>query len=274
MSKGFSVLYTILINFIKKTRTHRSLILAMAVREIEKRYIGTLGGLAWSIINPLMMILVYWFVFSVGFKIQPPGGIPFILIFLCGLIPWTLFNETLIKNTEVIRENSHLVTKTVFPTEILPLINFIASLITHGIMMVILLVLMVANGVAFDWINFQFLFYLGALSFFIFGLSWLLAALNVFYRDVGQILGVVLNLWFWLTPIVWLTDMIPAEHRWWLQLNPMTYIVTGYKNSFFYHVPFWEHPESGLPFWGLSLVLFMTGGMIFRKLKPEFAEVL
>ena len=264
----------ILVNFIKKVRQHRAMVLAMTVREIQGRYVGTLGGLTWSVINPLMMILVYWFVFSVGFKIQPPGGIPFILVFLCGLIPWTLFSDTLASNTEVILSNKHLATKTVFPTEVLPLINFLASLVTHGIMLVILIIMMWINGIAFSLINFQFLYYLAGLFVFAMGLSWLVAALNVFYRDVGQILRVTLNLWFWLTPIVWLIDMIPEEYHWFLNLNPMMYIVTGYKNSFVYHVPFWDASNPGFYFWAMSLAFFVAGGLIFRKLKPEFAEVL
>ncbi len=96
----------------------------------------------------------------------------------------------------------------------------------------------------------------------------------MFYRDVGHILAVLLNLWFWLTPIVWVTDMIPEPYRGYLQMNPMMYLVMGYKNSFLYHVPFWQDPGWSLYFWGLTLVLLVGGGAVFRRLKPEFAEVL
>ena len=112
------------------------------------------------------------------------------------------------------------------------------------------------------------------LSVFCLGLGWVFAALNVYFRDIGQVLAVILNLWFWLTPIVWLPEMIPEKFRIFMILNPMYYIVEGYKNSFIYHVPFWQDLYMGLYFWGVSLLILCVGGMIFRRLKMEFAEVL
>lgn len=268
-----SAAYTFLM-FLKMLFKSRSLIGALVVREIQGRYVGTFGGLIWSVINPLMMILVYWFVFSVGFKIQPPGGVPFIIIFLCGLIPWTLFSETLMSNVEVVRSNPHFVKKMVFPTEVLVVVNFFASLVTHAIMLVILFALMWFNDLSISIFNFQFVFYLFALSIFTVGMSWLISALNVFYKDIGQVVGVVLNLWFWLTPIVWMVDMIPPKYQIFLNLNPMLYIVAGYKNSFLYDMAFWTHYRTGGMFWGISLFIFIFGGLVFRRLKPEFAEVL
>jgi len=264
----------IFFNFIRTIFLNKAIIWAMVCREIKTRYTGTLAGLLWSVVNPLMMILVYWFVFSVGFKISPPGGHPFILVFLCGLIPWTLFNETLMGSVNIVVINQHLVTKTVFPTEILPLVSLLASLVTHVIMLFILMIVMWSNNVPFSVFNFQFLYYLFALSIFTLGWAWLVAALNVFWRDVGQILGVLLNLWFWVTPIVWLVDMIPEGYRFLLSLNPIMYIVIGYRSAFLYHVPFWDVSQEGLFFWLVSLTFFIFGGLIFRKLKPEFAEVL
>ena len=129
-----------LINFILRMVTHRAIIKAMAVREIKTRYAGTLGGMVWSVVHPLMMILIYWFVFSVGFKIQPIGNVPFVIVFLCGLIPWATFSESLMASTNAIIGNPHLATKTIFPTEILPVVNIVASLISHGIMLVILII--------------------------------------------------------------------------------------------------------------------------------------
>src|SRR4030042_5562551 len=137
-----------LFNFLKRIYLYRSMISAMVLREIQSRYIGTFGGLLWSIINPLMMILVYWFVFSVGFKVRPAGDIPFIVVFLCGLIPWLTFSEALVTSTNALNANAQLVTKTVFPTEILPFVYLLASLITHGIMLVILVIVLLINSIS------------------------------------------------------------------------------------------------------------------------------
>ncbi|MCM8776512.1 MAG: ABC transporter permease [Candidatus Omnitrophica bacterium] len=263
-----------LINFLKRVAAYRAVIGLMALRTIQYRYAGTLAGMAWSFLQPLMMILVYWLVFSVGFKLQPAQNIPFIVMFLCGLIPWAMFHETLTANVQAITGNPHLVKKTVFPTEILPVVNLAASFISHGIMLVILAVILIWNRIPFSWHNLQFLYYLLALSIFSLGLSWFLSALNVFYRDTSQILSVLLNLWFWLTPVVWMSDLLPAHLRPFIQLNPIYYIIEGYRSSFIYHEPFWHHGGLGLYFWGVSSLALIAGGMIFRRLKPEFADEL
>lgn len=250
------------------------MIMAMAMRDIQIRYAGTLGGFAWSIIQPLMMILIYCFVFSVGFKVKPPGGIPFIVVFLCGLIPWLIFSETLMSSVRVITANTHLTKKTVFPTEILPVTCLVASLIPHCVMLIILIIVLLVNNISFSFYNFQFLYYLFALSVFSLGLNWLFSAINVFCRDVGQTLGIVLNMWFWITPIVWPLNMIPQKYQYFIKLNPMYYIVEGYRSSFVYHVPFWHNYSMAIYFWIICLSVFIIGAFTFKKLKPEFAEVL
>ncbi len=266
--------YIIFVNLVKKFRVHGHTIRTMAITEIRSRYVDTIGGLIWALVHPLLIILVYWFVFSVGFKVTPPGGVPFILVFLSGFIPWIIVNETLAGSTNIIQANSHLVTKTVFPTEILPVVRLLVSLVTHFVMLLVLLVIMFVSDISFSVYNFQFLYYLFALTVFILGLSWLFSSVNLFFRDTAHILQALLPLWFWLTPIVWFRDMIPQKYQWFLDLNPLVYIVEGYKKSFIYHAPFWEDLHSAAYFWTVGLVAFVCGGLVFRKLKPEFAEVL
>ncbi len=263
-----------LFNFLKKVYSYRSMIWAMTIQEIQRRYAGTLVGFVWSVINPLMMILIYWFVFSVGFRVKPSGGIPFIVTFCCGFIPWIMFNESLMASTNAIKANVHLVKKMVFPTEILPIVNLIASLITHSFMLIMLIVLLLLNDITLSFYNFQFIYYFLALSAFTLGLSWFFSAVNVFYSDIGQALVVILNMWFWLTPIVWMIDIIPQKYHLIIKLNPMYYIVDGYKASFAYHNPFWHNYGLGIYFWIICLLTFVIGGLVFRKLKPEFADVL
>lgn len=250
------------------------MIWAMSIREVQSHYAGTVGGMLWSIINPLMFILVYWFVFSVGFKVQPAGGIPFIVVFLCGLMPWSMFAEALTTSTGAISANAHLITKTVFPTEILSIVHITASMITHFVTLAIFILVMLFNNISFSLYNVQFLYYLFALSVFSLGLGWFFSAINVFYKDIGQALSVVLNMWFWFTPIVWLQDMIPHKYQHILKLNPMYYIVDGYKSSFIYHSSIWHNPNGTIYFWIVCIAVFIIGGITFKKLKSEFAEVL
>jgi len=263
-----------LFRFIKRIYFYRSLIAAMAVQEVKKRYAGTLAGFTWTIVNPLVTVLVFWFIFSVGFKIQPVGNFSFVVVFLSGFIPWLTFSETLMFNTNAIVANPHLVKKTVFPTEILPLVNLVASLISHAAMLIVLAIVLLMNDIFFSIYNLQFFYYFFSLIVLSLGMGWLFASLNVFFRDTAQIIGVVLNMWFWLTPIVWLIDMIPKKYQYIIKLNPMYYIVDGYKRSFVYHLPLWDNYRVGIYFWLVAISLFLIGGYVFRKLKPEFPDVL
>ncbi|OIO35465.1 MAG: hypothetical protein AUJ74_06305 [Candidatus Omnitrophica bacterium CG1_02_44_16] len=265
----------ILFNFIKKLYLCRSIIGAMAVRDIQSRYIGTFVGFFWSIINPLAIVLVYWFVFSVGFRVQLAKGVPWIVVFMCGLIPWSMFTELLTTSLNSINANEHLIKKTVFPAEILPVVSLVTSWFTHAIMIILLLIIMAFNQISFSFANFYFLYYFFALSVFGLGLAWLISALNVFFKDVGQFLNVVINLWFWLTPIAWPLDIVPRQYQFIIKLNPMYYIVEGYKSSFAYTaVTTQSFTHLCLYYWGIASAVFLLGGLIFRKLKPEFAEVL
>lgn len=253
---------------------HRAMIGAMVLREIRSRFAGTLGGFAWSVINPLAMVLVYWFIFSVGLRVQPMGDVPFIVYFVCGMMPWSMFNEALHGGVNSITGNPYLVTKTVFPTEVLPIVYLGASLVSHGAMLAILVLCMAAGNVPITWHVVGVPYYLVALMTFTLGLSWLLSALNVFYRDVREVLGVLLNIWFWFTPVVWGFEIVPERLRPIFQLNPMYHIVTGYRNAFIFGQPPWREPWVMAWFWAACAGMFLTGAWIFRRLKPEFPEAL
>lgn len=249
------------------------MIWSMAQSVIKSRYAPTALGILWTLISPLVTVFVYWFVFSVGFRVQHRENIPFVVVFLSGLIPWMMLAETLTLNVTAITGNSHLVKKTIFPTEILPVVNLVVSLINHAFMMAVFIVLLIANRIAFHPFNFQFFYYLAALCFFSLALSFFFSAINVFYRDTAPLLTVALQLWFWLTPIVWVLDIIPDRFKLFITLNPMYYIVEGYRFAFIDHVPLFAHAGLDIYFWFVCLVLMAAGGWIFRRLKPSFADV-
>ncbi|MBI5492627.1 MAG: ABC transporter permease [Deltaproteobacteria bacterium] len=263
-----------LLNEIKRLYGCRAIIAAMAVHELKARYAGTLAGSLWAIVNPLITILVYWFVFSVGLKVKPMGDVPFILFFSVGLIPWTTFSEALTLNANAVVGNAYLVKKMVFPTEVLPLVNILAGLIVHVIMVALVTLIFLAYGFPVTVFNLQFAYYLFALTVFSTGLSWFVAALNVFQRDIGLIIGVALNIWFWLTPVVYGVEVLPPKYLFFARLNPMFYIIEGYRNSFLYGVPFWHGWKTGIYFWSLSLSALYLGALFFRRFKNDFAEVL
>jgi lipopolysaccharide transport system permease protein/teichoic acid transport system permease protein len=193
---------------------------------------------------------------------------------LPGYLPWLLFSEALNMSIHSIVGNSHLVKKTLFPTEILPVMHFTASSFTHMVLLVCTTAVILAHGVSLHLTYFQIIYYYGALACLLLGLAWTLAALQVFHRDIGQVMSVVLNLWFWVTPIVWTTEIMPQQYHWVIKYNPVYYIVEGYRESLLYGIPMWHDLDATLRFWAMTIPIFLIGLQIFGRLKAEFADVL
>jgi lipopolysaccharide transport system permease protein/teichoic acid transport system permease protein len=141
-------------------------------------------------------------------------------------------------------------------------------------MILILILLLALYRMPVTVFSFQSLYYFFALAVFSLGLSWFISAVQVFYRDMAQILTVMLQAWFWMTPVVWFSEMIPEKYLFFVRLNPMYYIIEGYRHSFVYPEPFWQESGLSLYFWAVCLSLFFFGSRVFARLKPEFAEVL
>jgi ABC-type polysaccharide/polyol phosphate export permease len=253
---------------------HRRMLWLLAVRNVKDRYTGTLGGIVWAILNPLLQLLVFWVVFGIGLKMQTEVGQPFVLVLFCGLIPWMTFNETLNSAAAAITGRAYLVKKIAFPLEILPLTHLVSSLFTHGVLLLILAV-MLAGYRIFPGEGLLLLpYYLLAMCALAAGLSFLLAAVAVFFRDVLQGLAVTLNIWFWLTPVVWPPTMLSEKHRYLLDFNPFNYIVSGYRDSLLSGQIILPDAMPTLYFWLVVVILWVVGAGIFMRLKPSFADTL
>lgn len=265
---------TSIVQLLRNLYRHQTLIVALAVRELQSRYVGTLGGILWTFAHPLAVITVFYFVFAVGFRSQGAAGAPFLLWFVCGLVPWFFFNETLVTATDSITRHAHLIKKTVFPSEILPLVNITAGLVPHLIFVLIVTGLLVWYHVPFAADRLLVLYFLLCTCVLLVGLSWLLSAIQVFYRDVSHALSILLNLWFWSTPIVWSPDMIPEGYRGLLFFNPMYYIIEGYRGLLIYNETVWPSAQQTVYFGGAVTVTFAAGAYVFSRLKPEFPDVM
>jgi lipopolysaccharide transport system permease protein len=262
------------VEFIAILYRRRSLIFEMAKRDISTQYVGSMLGFFWTFVNPLIMIFILWFVFSYGFKPAPKGNVPFVIWLTAGMAIWNTFNEIISGATGVIVGNAHLVKKVVFPLSILPVVKLVGSLITHAIFVVLLVVLILLYHapISVFWLQgFYYFFSMGVLAL---GVGWITSSVNVFSRDTSQIVGVMLQFGFWATPIFWDLGMLPANVQPLLKLNPMFYIVQGYRDSFIYFVPFWQHWKMSLYYWGLTGSVFVLGAIIFLRLRPHFADVL
>lgn len=253
----------------------RRTIRALAQRDVLSRYSGTIFRGLWELINPALTLVIFWFVFSVALKAKGPGGTPFILYFATGYLPWLFFSESLTRGTQAVVAHTFLIKKMVFASELLPFVYLSSSAINHALLLVLAGIILLFNGIPITWYWLQLPYFFVTLCIFLVGLQWLLSAINVFNRDIGQGLSVVLNIWFWITPVVWVADdVVPSEYQWLIYANPVAYVIEGYRGSLLYEHPFWINGWQGLYVWCLSLGLALLGANIFRMLKPHFGDVL
>lgn len=260
--------------FLRLIFLQKHLIVSMAKREVATKYVGSLLGFIWTFINPIVMIIVFWIVFSVGFRVQPTKNVPFVVWLTAGMAVWFVFADIVNGSAGVVVSNAHLIKKTLFHSQILPVIKLVSCLITHSVFLLVLIGLIVFQKMPFSFYYLQFFYYLFCMSVLALGLGWAVSALNPFLRDIAQIVGVVLQMGFWATPIFWDLNMMPAKLQVLFKLNPMFYIVQGYRESFIYFHPFWIHPIQTVYFWTVTITIFIAGALIFKKLKPQFPDAL
>ncbi len=261
-------------NFLLTLFQRRYLIVEMAKRDIATQHAGSLLGFFWTFVNPLVMIFILWLVFSVGFKAAPKGDVPFVIWLTASMAMWITFAEIINGSTGVIVSNGHLVKKVAFPLSILPVVKLVASFITHAVFIIMLLalILLYKMPVSIYWL--QAVYYFSAMAVLALGISWVTSSVNIFARDTSQIVNVVLQFGFWGTPIFWDLGIMPGKVQFLLKLNPMFYIVQGYRESFIYFVPFWHHWQMTLYFWGVTGIVFIMGATVFLRLRSHFADVL
>jgi ABC-type polysaccharide/polyol phosphate export permease len=260
--------------FLKLIFLQKHMIFSMAKREVATQYVGSLLGFIWTFINPLVLIFVFWVVFSVGFKVQPTNNVPFVVWLTAGMAAWFAFAEIVNGSAGSVVSNAHLIKKTLFQSQILPVIKIASCLIKHSVFLLVLIGLIIFQKMPFSLYYLQFIYYLFALCVFALGFGWAVSALNVFIRDVGQIVAVIIQVGFWATPIFWDIHIMPPKIQMVFKLNPMFYIVQGYRESFIYFYPFWRHSYQTAYFWVVAIIVLVMGAMIFKKLKPQFADVL
>jgi lipopolysaccharide transport system permease protein/teichoic acid transport system permease protein len=230
--------------------------------------------MAWAFIQPLITVLIFWFVFQVGFKAQPVNNVPFLLWLISGMFPWFFFADAISNATNAILENSYLVKKIVFKVSLLPLIKIFSALAVHLFFIFFMYGLFIVYGYAFDIYWLQLFYYLGAMIVLILGISYISSSVVIFFKDMGQLVAMLLQFGFWLTPIFWAIGTIPQKYHVWIKLNPLVYIIEGYRDSMINHIWFWEKPTLSIYFWVVTLGMLALGFVTFKRLKPHFADVL
>lgn len=253
----------------------RHLVMRLARAQLRNRYSASLLGALWAVIQPAMVMVVFWFVFVHGLKIaSPPGEAPFVALLLVGLAAWFFFSDVVTGGLNAVTSNSHLVRKVAFPLEILPLTPLMAALLVHVALLTVLTLGLIVAGEWAGWRMLYLPFFVGSLMVFSGGLAYWLAAFNVFSRDVAQSAELLLQIWFWMTPIVWAYSAFSPEVASYLAWNPMAFIVEGYRYCMLRSVA--EPPDlaAGIRFWAIAAALVVSGVYVYRKLQPEFADIL
>lgn len=261
--------------FIKDIFKSRSLLVTLAKNDFKEQYLGSYLGILWAVLRPSLFILIVWFIFSIGFKGHLAGSdIPFVLYLMCGYIPWFFFSDAVNGSMNSIVNNKFLVKKVNFRVSILPIVKIFSVLFLHLIFIIILIISFLLYGYKPSIYWLQLPFYTIMLFLLVLGLGWLTSALRVFTKDISHIVSVILQLGFWITPIFWSIDKVPQKYLYLLKLNPMVFIVKGYRNCFIYHKWFWEDYRY-LPYFLLvTFLFFILGAVVFRKLRPHFGDVL
>jgi ABC-type polysaccharide/polyol phosphate export permease len=251
-----------------------NLIFELSKKDFKTKYSGSYLGITWAFVQPTITTLIFWFVFEVGFKSAPVDNFPFILWLVVGMVPWFFFSDALSNATGSIVENTYLVKKIVFKVEYLPVVKIISSIFIHIFFIIVIFVLFISYGYSLNLYNLQIIYYTLATVLFLLGISLITSSLLVFLKDIGQIVGILLQFGFWLTPIFWSIQTIPTKYHNLLMLNPLFYIVEGYRNTFIYHHWFWEFPYLTIYFWSITVLALAGGFILFRRLRPHFADVL
>lgn len=247
----------------------------LAVNDFTTKYAGSIFGVFWAFIQPVITILVYWCVFEFGLKATPPiPDIAYIVWFSTGMIPWFFFSEGVSAVTNSLLEYSYLVKKVVFKIELLPVIKIISAFFVHVVFVIVLILLAWINGNQLSWYSLQLPYYMFVLLTLIYAIGNITCAIILFFKDLGQIINIVLQIGIWATPIIWSYAIVPEQYQWIVKLNPMFYVVEGYRDCFIGNKFFWEKPVLSLYFWIMLIILFIVGKSIFKKLKPHFADVI
>lgn len=254
---------------------NKSLISSLAYDEFKSQYLGSYLGVLWAIIRPLLFVGVIWFIFGVGFKAKPTDdGVPFILWLLCGLVPWFFFADAVNKSVSAITANAYLVRKSGFKVDILPLVKVLSALGIHMVFITILLIVFILHGYypTLYWVQLPFL--LLSMIIMLLGMGWLTSSLRVFIKDVNEIIAVVIQFGFWLTPIFWSLKLIPESYQVWVKLNPMYYIINAYRTVLLEQQWIAITSSETLIFISTVFMLLIIGALCFSRLKPHFGDVL
>jgi ABC-type polysaccharide/polyol phosphate export permease len=254
---------------------HRSLIQSLVARELTARYRGSVLGFFWSFVNPLLLLLIYALVFGV---LLPNRAVePYALFLFCGILPWTWFSASLLESSSSLVAGGNLIKRVLFPAEVLPIVSVLANMVHFFLGGLVLTAFLVGFRHLPDWEGLPWLVVVILIQLLLtLGLALLLSALTVHFRDVRDLLGNLLTLGFWATPIVYPWTLAELRDQGWFQwllrLNPFAPIVIAYQELLFFDGPYRQWPAL-LATGAMALLVLLAGYWVFDRLRDSFAEV-
>lgn len=262
----------IFVNVIK----NRKLAVYLAKNDMKNKFAGSYLGIFWAFVQPVITILLYWFVFQVGLRSGDVSDVPFVLWLMAGLIPWFFFQDAVLNATNSFIEYSYLVKKVVFNIDILPVVKIISALFIHMFFLLVLIVIYVIFGFFPGSVALLLLYYSFGMVMLALGIAYFTSAIAVFFKDTSQIMGVLMQIGVWVTPIMWNMDGMNLDENLKIifKINPMYYIVRGYRDTLIYGKTFLDMPYLTIYFWVVVVIIFFIGNLVYKRLKPHFADSL
>lgn len=266
-----------MLDFILVLYRQRKILHTLVLHDFKSRYLSTYIGLPWAFIQPAIYILVVWFAFTFGIRGggDVGNGIPFAAWLITGMIPWLFISQTMIVSCASINQYAYLIKKTNFPVSMIPLIKILSGMLVHNILVFFIILLLYFYyhiEPTVYWL--QIFYYQFVLVFLLSGIAWFVSSVNVFVKDMAHVVNILVTMLFWATPIIWPFSMLQGNYRYIALLNPFFYITEGYRYTFVEQKWFFEFPEMNIYFWTVSILIFAVGVLMFRKLKPDFGDVL
>lgn len=250
----------------------RQLLISLSLKDFQRKFSGTYFGVFWAIAQPLLTIIVYWIAFQYGFRSGPIGGVPYTVWFMCGIVPWLFISDAFSSASNSFVEYNYLIKKVKFNTNILPLVKILSAFCIHVLFCVLVFIVALFFRIEPKVYLIQLLYYMFATIALLFALSLISSSLVVFFRDLNQIISVLLLMGMWGTPIAWSLDTFDIGIQKILKVNPFYYIIEGYRDAILGREWFWEKPNLSVYFWSLVVILLIIGGVLYTKLKPHFAD--
>lgn len=260
-------------SYIYQIYSNRNLIISLSIREFRGGSYGSFLGISWILIEPLMYIFLLWFFFTKAMKFTPPDGYPYVPWLMAAMALWNFISLGMTSSANTFRSHAFLLRHQGFKMALLPIVNLLSCFYLHIIFLGILVVMLLFSGIPFTLYWFQSLYYLFATSILLLGLAWITASLTLFIKDIGNIIGVALQIGFWISPIFWSPDTFPKEYRFLLHLNPVSYVMEGYRKSFLYAQPMWNDMNGFFYYWTITLGILALGYLTYKKLRPHFGDV-